>query len=125
MQADLGTIRALFPDLASVPDATVTAFLDDAAETLAAGSWGRCLAKAQLYYTAHHCALFAARVNAAASGGVVGGGPIQSAGAEGLTVSFAIPTGRGEVQSWWGQTPHGTAYMALQRQCLSRGGLSW
>jgi hypothetical protein len=122
MQADIATIRALFPDLATVPDATVQAFLDDAIDTVAAGSWGRCLVKAQLYYAAHHCALFKGRMSAT---GIQGAGPIQSASAEGLSVSFAIPSGRGEAQSWWGQTPHGTAYMALQRQCLSRGGLSW
>lgn len=123
MIADIGTVRALFEDLATVPDDIVQTYLDDAAVTLSASAWGLCFVKAQLYYAAHHCALYRASVAPdAESRGV---GAIQSASAEGLSVTFAAPAGRGESQLWWAQTPYGTSYLALQRQCLRQSRTSW
>lgn len=125
MIADLATFRALWPELDSVPDAVVQAYLDDAAATLSAGAWGNCYAKAQLLYAAHMAALYAARQNAAAGGVAVGGGPIQSASAEGLSVTFAIPTNRSETATWWALTPYGQEYWVLRGRCLRKAYLSW
>lgn len=125
MIADLGTIRALFLDLDTVPDDVVQAYLDDAAESLSASAWGQCYPKAQLLWAAHNSALYVAQAQAMASGDTAAPGPIQSTSAEGLSVTFAQPAGRGESQLWWSQTAHGLAYLALQRQCLRQSRLSW
>lgn len=125
MIADLGTLRALYLDLDTVPDDVLQTYLDDASESLSAGAWGLCYAKAQLLWAAHNGALYVAQAQAKATGDTVAPGPIQSTSAEGLSVTFAQPAGRGESQLWWAQTPHGLAYLALQRQCLRKSGLSW
>lgn len=125
MIADLATFRALYPELNDVPDATVQAYLDDAGITLLSANWGRCYEKAKLLYAAHYAALFKARQAAAAGGGAVGGGPIQSASAEGLSVSFAIPSNRSEAATWWALSPYGQEYLVTQRQCGRRAYLSW
>lgn len=131
MTPDLATFRALFPELAAVPDAAVQVWLDDTLDTLDAGAWGLCYAKAVLFLTAHALSLSQQRVAGAstsAGGAVVvpTGGQVQTATAEGLTVSFAVTArAKSAAQELLAQTPYGLAYSALQRQCLSRGRLSW
>ncbi len=129
MTPDLATFRALYPEFASVADAAVQVQLTVAGDELDQGAWGLCYAKAVLTYAAHMLALSQARVAAAqvVGAGVVlpPTGQVQSAGAEGLTVSFAVPQGQGAAAAWYSQTPYGQAFLAYQRQCLSRGRLSW
>jgi len=129
MIADLATFRALFPEFASVADPAVQVQLDAAGDELDATAWGLCYPKAVLTQAAHTLALSQARVAAAqiVGAGVVlpPTGQVQSAGAEGLTVSFAVPQGQSAAAAWYSQTPYGQAFLAYQRQCLSRGRLSW
>lgn len=131
MTPDLAGFRAIFPELAAVPDAAVQVWLDDSLETLDANVWGLCYAKAVLYLTAHSLSLSQQRIAGAATsaGGAVvvpTGGQIQSASAEGLTVAFAVSArAKSAAQELLAQTPYGMAYSALQRQCLDRGRLSW
>lgn len=129
MTPDLATFRALFPEFASVPDASIQVLLTGNEEGLSKSNWGLCFAKAVLYLTAHELALSQARIAGSvdAGGGVVIAptGQVQSASAEGLSVSFAIPSNQNEYQAWLAQTPYGQRFLALQRQCLSRGRLSW
>lgn len=131
MTPDLATFRVLFPEFATVPDAMVQVYLDDALDTLSAGAWGRCYAKAVLNYAAHELALALARQASAVddgSGGVIvpQTGVLQSGSEEGISFAFAqSSTPKSFTQEWLSQTPYGQAYLALQRQCLSRGELSW
>lgn len=125
----LALFRVLYPEFSSVSDVTVEFYLDDNACGMSQSSWGRCYAKAALYMTAHQIALSQARIASTADSGgaavVSPTGVVQSASAEGLSVSFAVPQNRSEYASWLGQTPYGQELLALQRQCLSRGRLSW
>lgn len=130
MTPDLATFRALFPEFATVPDATVQLYLDDALDHLSVGAWGRCYAKAVLNYAAHELALAQARAASAVDtgGGVVvpQTGVLASGSEEGISFAFAqSSTPKSFTQEWLSQTPYGQAYLALQRQCLSRGELSW
>jgi hypothetical protein len=130
MTPDLATFRALFPEFATVADLTVELYLDDALEHLDQGAWGRCYAKAVLNYAAHELALAQAR---AASASTQGGsvvipqtGKLQSGSEEGISFSFEASTANKSANGeWLAQTPYGQAFMALQRQCLSRAVLSW
>lgn len=130
MTPDLATFRALFPEFAPVADATVQLLLDDAADHLDRGAWGRCYAKAVLNYSAHELALAQARAASASSqnGSVVipQTGKLQSGSEEGISFSFEASTAnKSATGEWLAQTPYGQAYLALQRQCLGRGVLSW
>lgn len=131
MTPDLATFRALFPEFAEISDATVTLYVDDGALQLDQGAWGLCYGKASLYYAAHELALAQARSASAqeGSGGEViipQAGVLASGSEEGISFAFAqSSTPKSATQEWLSQTPYGQAYMALQRQCLSRGRLSW
>lgn len=126
MTPDLATFRAVFPEFAAVPDATVQLWLDEAEEQLSQEAWGRCYGRAALNWAAHNLALALQRAAAADSGeGATASGTIASASAEGLSVSFVAPRDTGANSLWWNQTPYGQAYLAAAAQCLSRGRLSW
>lgn len=131
MTPDLATFRILFPEFDTVADALVTLYLDDALDHLDSGSWGRCYGKAVLNYAAHDLSLSLAREASAVvtgDGGVVvpQTGQLVSGSEEGISFAFAqSSTPKTLTQEWLNQTPYGQAYMALQRQCLDRGRLSW
>jgi hypothetical protein len=127
MQADLETYRALYPEHEPLTDALIQLQIDDAVEHLSRKSWGRCYPKAVLSYTAHEVALAQARKAGAViteNGEVVGQatGTVASASAGGLSVSFAVPASAGTADAaYFSQTPYGQRYLALRRECLSRG----
>lgn len=130
MTPDLATFRILFPEFASIGDEVVQLYIDDAADHLEQSAWGRCWAKAVLNYSAHELALAQARVASASTqgGGVVipQTGKLQSGSEEGISFSFEPSTSsKSATGEWLAQTPYGQAYLALQRECLSRGRLSW
>ena len=130
MEADLVTFRALFPEFAPIADPAVQIYIDDALDQLAAPAWGRCFAKAALNYAAHNLALAKARAASASnqSGNVVvpQSGKLQSGSEEGISFAYEASTAnKSATGEWLSQSPYGQAYMALQRQCLSRGRLSW
>jgi hypothetical protein len=130
MNPDLATFRALFPEFASVVDATVNIYLDDALDHLSQGAWGRCWAKAVLNYSAHALALAQARAASASSQGgsvvIPQTGKLQSGSEEGISFAFeSSSTPKTITQEWLAQSPYGQAYLALQRECLERGRLSW
>ena len=130
MTPDLATFRILFPEFASVADEVVQFYLDEALEELDSGAWGRCYAKAVLNYAAHELALAQARTASASNqnGSVVvpQTGKLQSGSEEGISFSFEASTvNKSASGEWLAQTPYGQAFLALQRQCLDRGMLSW
>lgn len=131
--ADLATFRVLFPEFASVPDATVTLWLDDTDSTLSDTAWGDCRDKAILYYVAHIIALSQNAQSEATTdpGGNVQtasrSGPISSSSAGGLSVSFASNSSASsgsENDAWLQQTNYGQTYATLKRKCLPAGGIA-
>lgn len=130
MTPDLATFRALFSEFASIGDATVNVYLNDAIDHLDAASWGRCFAKAALNYSAHELSLAQTRAASASQQGdnvvVPQSGKLQSGSEEGISFAFEASTvNKSATGEWLAQTPYGQAYLALQRECLSRGMLSW
>lgn len=124
----LTNFKLLFPEFGNVPDSRVNLYLLDNQTEQSQLAWGRCYGKAVLYATAHELSLALARQASASAGGVVPQtGILQSGSEEGISFSFATlkSVERGAAAEWLAQTPYGQAYTALQRQCLSRGVLSW
>ena len=130
MTPDLATFRILFPEFASIADPVIELYLDEASEFLSDGAWGRCYAKAVLNYAAHELALAQARAASASNQGgsvvIPQTGKLQSGSEEGISFSFEASTAnKSATGEWLAQTPYGQAFLALQRQCLDRGVLSW
>lgn len=127
MTPDLATFRALFPEFAAVPDATVEVYLDMNGEGLSAAAWGRCYAKAVLYYSAHELSLALQREQSAAENGGIAdaGGVLQAGHEEGIAFTFAKRASSDATDEWLALTPYGQAYAALKRQCLNASRLSW
>jgi hypothetical protein len=131
MTPDLATFRIMFEEFDPVADAKVQFYIDDASGTLDEGSWGLCYPKAVLNYAAHLLDLALQRKASAVDtgdGGVVipQTGVLASGSEEGISFAFAqSSTPKSFTQEWLSQTPYGQAYLALQRECLSRAELSW
>jgi hypothetical protein len=125
MTPDLPTLRALYPEFSGVADATVNVYLTENTDHLSESAWGRCYAKAVLLYTAHELSLSLSRQASAVDGVVPQTGILQSGAEEKITFAFARNPPSTASGEWLGQTPYGIEYQALQRQCLSRGVLSW
>ena len=130
MTPDLATFRIIYPEFSGVGDPVVQLWLDDAIETLSESAWGQCYAKAVLAHAAHNLSLSLSRqANSADDGNgiveVAATGVVASAAAGGVSVSFAQPasTSSTEDRAWFSQTPYGQHYLALRKQCLSRGRL--
>lgn len=130
MVVDLATFRAIFPEFDTVADATVLIFIDDAEEMLSAAAWGKCYPRAALNYAAHNLAISQGLAASASQQGdnvvIPQSGKLQSGSEEGISFAFEASTAnKSAAGEWWSQTPYGQAYLALQRQCLSRAQLSW
>ena len=127
LQADLPGYRALYPEHGPIAGAEIEAQIDAALEHLSRPRWGRCYPRAVLTLAAHEVALAQVRQAGAVTtegGQVVGqaSGTVASASAGGLSVSFAVPasTSRSDA-AYFSQTAYGQRYLALLRECLSRG----
>jgi uncharacterized metal-binding protein len=112
MQPTLENFRALFEEFASVADAKVQLFLDEAIEKM---NSDECYGTATLYRTAHELAL---NLQATDSDNVSGAGALTSASADGLSVGFAQVDWANSVEgSYWSKTPYGQKYMQLIYEC--------
>lgn len=127
VQADLPGYRALYPEHGPIVDAVIKVQIAAALEHLSRQRWGRCYPRAVLTLAAHEVALAQARQAGAViteNGQVVGqaAGTVASASAGGLSVSFAVPASaiRSDA-AYFSQTAYGQRYLALLRECLSRG----
>lgn len=127
VQADLSGYRALYPEHGPIADAVITVQIDAALEHLSRQRWGRCYPRAVLTLAAHEVSLAQARQAGAViteNGQVVGqaAGTVASASAGGLSVSFAVPASASRSDAaYFSQTAYGQRYLALMRECLSRG----
>ena len=112
MQPTLENFRALFEEFASVADAKVQLFLDEAIEKM---NSDECYGTATLYRTAHELAL---NLQATDSDNVSGAGALTSASADGLSVSFAqVDWANSADGSYWAKTPYGQKYVQLIYEC--------
>lgn len=112
MQPTLENFRALFEEFASVADAKVQLFLDEAIEKMNSDD---CYGTATLYRTAHELAL---NLQATDSDNVSGAGALTSASADGLSVSFAqVDWANSADGSYWAKTPYGQKYIQLIYEC--------
>lgn len=126
MTPDLATFRILFPEFASIPDAIIQLWLDDAIDTLNESTWGKCYAKAVLYYSAHNLSYnqITQSQSSVTSGGQVTNTPIsvvESASDEKLSISYGInqsSTNGSPYEAFLQLTPYGQYYAALKRECL-------
>ncbi len=125
--ADLPSYRALYPEHEPLADSLIELQLCEAREHLSASGWGRCYERALLLWAAHELALSQARQASAAktdAGHVVvqASGTVTSASAAGVSVTFAVPiAARSHEAAYFNQSPYGQRYLALMRECLSRG----
>ena len=114
MQPTLENFRALFEEFASVADAKVQLFLDEAIEKM---NSDECYGTATLYRTAHELAL---NLQATDNDNVSGAGALTSASADGLSVSFAqVDWANSAEGSYWSKTPYGQKYMQFIYECSS------
>ena len=127
MAANLKTFTAMFPELCIVDDNIVQVWIDEANDFLDPAAWGKCFDRACLYFAAHELALSQQRTAAASSTGSIGGGVIQSASADGISVSYAVPnfSTQGTIdESQFSKTPYGLKYLQLRDACLGGGRLA-
>ena len=127
VQADLSGYRALYPEHGPIADGVIEAQIDAALAHLSRQRWGRCYPRAVLSFAAHEVALAHARQAGAVTtedGQVVvqAAGTVAGASAGGLTVAFAVPASASRSDgAYFSQTAYGQRYLALMRECLSRG----
>ena len=109
MAATLAQYRARFSEHASVADATVELYLDDANTDVTSTELGDRLNRAQLYYAAHF-------VESSPEGGASGGsdGPVTSRTVGSVSVSFGdINRSDTSNTAWLDSTKYGREYRRL------------
>lgn len=123
------TFKTRFPEFASIAGGVIQFWIDDV-EAVLSDAWGDCYPVAVETLAAHRLALSQARqANASTSANgaveISGGiGAITSASADGLSVSFAVPSvaANGSVtDAALSRTPYGIDYLALRASCMPRG----
>lgn len=122
----LAGFKARFPEFEAlgISDATMQVFLDDAIAHLDENAWGECYERAVYYYAAHALTMNQRRTEAVTGGGLGGAsgssGPVTSASADGLSVSYAAPKASdGDGDDWYRQTSYGQEYLNLRGECIS------
>ena len=125
MAADIEKFKALFPELCSLGDNTIEAWIAEAIDYLCPDSWGECFDRACNYYAAHELALAGQRQDEVTGSGA--GGVVQSASAGGMSVSYAVPNFavNGTIdEAVYATTPYGKKYLQLRDSCLPSGRLA-
>lgn len=115
MATSLETYRALVPGHAVVPDATVLAFLEAAAQAHGAGAWGAVYVQAMIWYAAHAIETTPGTGVGNDSGDAVG--PIVSQKDGDLSRTYAAPAGMSSGSSAdmdLASTRYGQAYLRLR-----------
>lgn len=116
MSASLDLFRTLIPAYASVPDATVEAFITQAATRFTASAWGAVYVEAVVYVAAHLIA------TTPGLGVAVGAAPGQVTGrsVDGVSQSYAAARVADEADEDWASTVYGRRYLQLRRSRPSR-----
>lgn len=128
--ADIATFDILFPELGSVPDATVQFYLDKSDCVLSFPNWGDTKPEAQLYYSAHMVAvsqLRQAETQISPSGHVVttgAAGAITSGSSAQISIGFApsATSSQGsDADIPFTMTSYGQWYLYLKRARMPLG----
>tara|TARA_R110002126_G_scaffold10384_5_gene47310 strand:- start:5971 stop:6363 length:393 start_codon:yes stop_codon:yes gene_type:complete len=117
------TFKIRFPELISAGDTVIDFWIVDVVEELCEPNFGDCYPVAVETLAAHRLALSLQRQAQAAQGITATVGAVQSASADGLSVSLAVSkaaTGSGR-ESYLAQTPYGLEYLSIREKCLGRG----
>lgn len=114
---DSTIFKTRFPEFDSVTDARIDLFIADAVVELEESSWGTRYDIALSYLTAHLLAL----ANETASGNTGGIGPVASASADGLSVSYSRPTYSSTTSAYWESTSYGREFMRIKRTIFAPG----
>lgn len=126
MAADIETFKAMFPEFCVLGDKTIEIWLAESVDYLDPDTWGDdCIDRACLYLTGHELALVAQRLDTEL--GANAGGVVQSAGAGGMSVSYAVPAfaTQGTIdEAIYARTPYGLKYLQLRENCLGGGRLA-
>ena len=120
------TFKIRFPELSCSGEGTIQFWIDDVAAELSECSFGDGYPVAVETLAAHRLALSLQRQSQAAQGITPTVGAVQSASADGLSVSLATPraaAGSGQ-EAYLAQTPYGLEYLAIRERYLSRGRVS-
>ena len=116
MATDPTQLKARFPEFASVDDARVQIFLDDADLAMDSGIWGKYFDNGQAYLAAHYLAM-ADKTSGGGSAGV--SGPITGRTVDGVSVSYssAQPVGGANSQTagFYNTTKYGQRYLVMMK----------
>ena len=127
MASSLETFKMMFPELCDVDDNIVTLWLTQADAYLCEQTWGKCYESACLYLAAHDLALSKQRQASASAAGGGAAGVVQSASADGLSVSYSTPmfATQGSIdETQYAKTPYGQKYLQLRDTCIGNGRLA-
>ncbi len=120
------TFRMRFPEFDPINDDVVDFWLDDTIAELSETNFGDCYGVAVETLAAHKLSLSGQRQTQTAEGVQPISGAVQSASADGLSVSFGASkasTGSGR-EYYLSQTPYGIDYLSIREKCLGRGRLA-
>lgn len=118
MAVTLGTFRTRFPEFASIADATLQLYIDDAVADLDQGIWGDTATadRATSFFAAHRVA-----TSLDAGGGAVSGqgGALASASADGVSSTWVQPEGLSALDLALWSTVYGQRFLELRNRFLS------
>lgn len=105
-------IKARYPELASIPDATVQLAIDDAVPWFDVDRWGSFYAQGFAAFVAHMLTVD----KTAATGGAGGtSGPVSSKTVGDASISYATPTDISQGDAYYMRTAYGQRYLMLRK----------
>lgn len=108
---DPASFKVRFPEFASVDDARIQLFIDDAVIVLNESYWGEKYNLGLYYLTAHYLVLSEA-TEAGSSSSV---GPVSGRAVDGTSISYAQMTPANEANALLASTIYGQRYLALRK----------
>lgn len=104
-------MKERFPEFASLTDARVQLFIDDAELELAPAEWGDSYKKGWSYLSAH---LLSCSISSATGGGIGGAnGPVASRAVGDVSISFGSNLSMDATAGAYNLTPYGQEYWRL------------
>jgi hypothetical protein len=114
-------IKARYPELATIPDATVNVAIEDAVPWFSECRWGAFYAQGFAAFVAHMLTVDKA---AAAGGGSSGAaGPVSQKSVGDVSVSYATPSDVTSGDAYYMRTAYGQRYLQL-RKMIGQGAMA-